>query len=252
MQFETVMEEYYQYIYNFAMKLSCHPQKAEDITQETFLQVYKNLHLLRDEQAIKKWLRTICYNCFLTDCRKNSNELLSFVENVEELEQEGTMISYAIPGPEEEVVVAEEIKDMQNGCFYAMVRKLSLKQRIVFSLMDMFGMSLTETAEMVQLSENATKGLLHRARKNLDAFFSDHCNLIKEENPCSCKAWINFRQSHDDNRKKTKEIVDSIKDRGRDYTFDDHVRNKIKYLYSHMPEAKPDKAWFDHVLESLK
>jgi len=252
MKFETVMEEYYQYIFNFAMKLSCHPQKAEDITQETFLQVYKNLHQLKDENAIKKWIQTICYNCFLMECRKSNSELLSYVENIEELEQEGTIISYQIPGPEEEVVVAEEIKEMQNGCFYAMARKLTLKQRIVFSLIDMFGMSLAETAEMIQLSENATKGLLHRARKNLDAFFSDHCDLIKESNPCSCSAWIDFRQSHDDNHKKTKEIVDSIKDRGKSYTFNENVRNKINYLYSHMPEVKPDKIWFDKVLESLK
>jgi DNA-directed RNA polymerase specialized sigma24 family protein len=36
MQFERIKEEYYRYIYNFAMKLSCHPQAAEDLTQETF------------------------------------------------------------------------------------------------------------------------------------------------------------------------------------------------------------------------
>lgn len=251
MKFETVMEEYYQYVFNFAMKLSCHPQKAEDITQETFLQVYKNLHQLKEDKAIKKWIRTICYNCFLIECRKNDTELLSYVENTEDLEQEGIMISYPIPGPEEEVVVADEIRELQNGCFYAMARKLTLNQRIVFSLIDMFGMSLEETSEMIELSENATKGLLHRARKNIDVFFSNHCNLINESNPCSCRAWINFRQSQDDNQQRTKEIVESIKDCGKDYIFDEKVRNKIKYLYSHMPEIKPDRIWFDKVLESL-
>ncbi len=245
------MEEYYQYVFNFAMRLSCHPQKAEDITQETFLQVYKNLHQLKEDRAIKKWIRTICYHCFLMECRKNDAKLLSFVESTEELEQEGIMISRPIPGPEEEVVVADEIRQLQNGCFYAMARKLTLNQRIVFSLIDMFGMSLAETSEMIELSENATKGLLHRARKNIDAFFSDHCNLLNERNPCSCKAWINFRQSHDDNQQKTKEIVESIKDFGKDYIFDEKVRSKIKYLYSHMPEVKPDRVWYNKVLESL-
>lgn len=252
MTFERVMEDNYVYVYNFAMKLSCHPQKAEDITQETFLQVYKNLHQLKEEKAIKKWLRTICYNCFLLECRKNNKELLSYVENIEELEREGNLIAVKLTEPEEEVVVEEDIKELQNGCFYAMARKLTLKQRIVFSMMDMFGMSLSETAEMIQLSENATKGLLHRARQNIDAFFSDHCDLIKEKNPCSCRAWINFRQNHENNQKKTKKIVDTIKDTGENYVFDETVRNKIYFLYRHMPEVKPDKGWFDNVFNSLK
>lgn len=252
MQFEKIMEEHYKYIYNFAMKLSCHPQRAEDITQETFLQAYKNIHQLKDDRAIKKWLRSICYNCFLMEYRKNKKEALNYVEDIEVLEQEGKIFSVRIPEPEEEVLVEEGIKELQNGCFYAMVRKLTLQQRIVFSLIDMFGLPLAETADMVQLSENATKGLLHRARKNLDAFFSEHCNLIKTDNPCSCKAWIDFRQSQETNHEKTKELLVSINDMGKNYKFDENVRNKIYYLYNHMPDTEPDKQWFHTILASLR
>lgn len=252
MQFEIISEEYYKYIYNFAMKLSCHPQSAEDITQETFLQAYKNLHQLKDEKAIKKWLRTICYNCFLMEYRKNKKQELDYVEDINVLELEGKIISSGNPEPEEEVLVGEEIKELQNGCFYAMVRKLTLQQRIVFSLIDMFGLPLAETADMVQLSENATKGLLYRARKNLDAFFSEHCDLIKLDNPCSCRAWIEFRQSQEANLKKTKELLQSIHNMGENYTFDEKVRNKIYYLYKHMPDMQPDQQWFQTIYASLK
>ena len=37
MDFGTVFTEHYVYIYNFALKLSCHPQDAEDLTQQTFM-----------------------------------------------------------------------------------------------------------------------------------------------------------------------------------------------------------------------
>ena len=252
MQFEETMEKYYKYIYHFAMKLSCHPQLAEDITQETFLQAYKKLHQLKDDQAIKKWLRRICYNCFLMEYRKNKKDVLNYVEDIKELEQEGEMFSLRIPEPEEEVVVEEAIKELQNGCFYAMVRKLTLQQRIVFSLMDMFGLPLAETADMVQLSENATKGLLYRARKNLDAFFSGHCNLIKIDNPCCCKAWIDFRKSQEANHQKTRELLESINDMGKNYEFDEEIRNKLYYLYHHMPDIKPDQQWFNNILALLQ
>lgn len=252
MQFERIMEDNYKYIYSFAMKLSCHPQGAEDLTQETFLQAYRKLHQLKDDRAIKKWLSSICYNCFLMENRKSKAKMLDYIEDIEVLETEGEIYPASFPEPEEEVLVEEAIKELQNGCFYAMVRKLTLPQRIVFSLTDMFGLPLAETADMVQLSESATKGLLYRARKNLDAFFSEHCNLIKTDNFCSCKAWINFRQSHEKNQEKAKEILESIDNIGKSYTFDQTTRNKINYLYRHMPDVEPDKQWFQTILAALK
>ena len=47
----------------------------------------------------------------------------------------------------EEVQASEDVISMRNGCFLAMSRKLSVNQRIVFSLIDMFGLSITYSAQ---------------------------------------------------------------------------------------------------------
>jgi DNA-directed RNA polymerase specialized sigma24 family protein len=65
---------------------------------------------------------------------------------------------YALP--EEEVIVSESIRQMQNGCFFAMVRRLTLDQRIAFSLVDMFGLSAAETARLTGITEGALKAQL--------------------------------------------------------------------------------------------
>ncbi len=52
-----------------------------------------------------------------------------------------------------------------------MVRYLTLHQRIAFSLIDMFGLSLDEVSSLIGISKSATKGLLYRAHMNLDSFF---------------------------------------------------------------------------------
>jgi RNA polymerase sigma-70 factor (ECF subfamily) len=251
MRIEELINEYGEYIHKYALKLTCHPQKAEDIAQETFIRAWKNLDQLQDEKAVKKWLRTICMNCFLMDYRKNDTKKIDYVEDMEYLEREGKLISQ-LPEPDEEVFVEETIKELQNGCFYAMVRRLTLKQRMTFSLIDMFGLQIAETAEILDLSEMATKGLLHRARMNLDAFFSDHCNLIASKNPCSCRAWIEFSKTRDKNQQSARELIDTLDDKSINYKFDPSVRGKIHYLYNSMPDKKPSKEWYQKVIHALK
>ena len=42
----SVYNDYYKYIYNYALRLSCHPEDALDITQETFLTALKKIDTL--------------------------------------------------------------------------------------------------------------------------------------------------------------------------------------------------------------
>lgn len=252
MVIEEIVNEYGTYIYKYAMKLACDPQKAEDITQETLISAWKNIGQLREEQAIKKWLRTICFNHFLMDYRRNKNTNMELHESMEELEAEGNVLVTQIPDPEEEIVVEDSIRRIQNGCFYAMVRKLTLHQRITFSLVDMFGLSISEVAEILQISELAAKGLLHRARMNLDSFFAGHCNLIDVKNPCSCQAWIDFRITQENNQKAAKKMIESLEHNEKTYRFSQTVRSKINHLYQNMPDEQPEEKWFEDIINSLK
>ena len=244
-----IFNNYYVYIYNYALKLSCHPDDAADITQDTFVKAWMNINTLKDENALSKWLRTICYHEFLMKIRKNQSDKQMMVEDWDKLEEEGLLLKQDIPLPEEEVIVAEEVKSLQNGCFLAMVRRLSLNQRIAFSLVDMFGLTTDQVAEILKISKGATKGLLYRARMNIDSFFSDHCDLIFEHNPCSCKAWIEFSSKRDQQQQRTKQLIRRLDFEKKGYQFDEIVRRKVLYLYTNMPEQKPSQDWYDHVIK---
>ncbi len=252
MGIEQLIDEYGAYIYNYALKLSCHPADAEDIAQETFIQAWKGLEGLRSEKAVKKWLTRICYHQFLMRLRRTGRRPEELMEELELLEQEGRILTDTFPNPEEEVLVAEEIRELQNGCFLAMVRKLTLNQRIVFSLVDMYGMKIEEVAPLLDTSVLAAKGLLYRARMNIDSFFADHCNLININNSCSCKAWLEFYQNRDRMQQQTKKLMDSLDYREKNYQYRAEVRNKIKFLYANMPDKKPGEEWYRRVLEALK
>ncbi len=252
MRIEELVHEYGAYIYNYALKLSCHPTDAEDIAQETFIQAWKKLESLQSEEAVKKWLKSICYHQFLMRIRKMGRHLEELVDEYELLEQEASLSKEIFPSPELEVVVAEEVRELQNGCFLAMVRKLTLNQRITFSLVDMYGMKIDDVAAILDTSVSAAKGLLYRARMNLDSFFSDHCEFIRKDNPCSCKAWIDFFQNRDKLQQQTKKLTEAIDYREKNYLYNGEVRNRVRYLYLNMPDKKPGDDWYKRVIMALE
>ena len=57
-----IYNKYYKYIYNYALRLSCHPDDALDITQETFLTALKKIDTFKNEKAISGWLKRICFH----------------------------------------------------------------------------------------------------------------------------------------------------------------------------------------------
>lgn len=252
MNIQDIYQNYYSYIYNYALRLCCHPDDACDITQDTFLVALKKLNTLENEQALASWLRSICYHQFIDKTRKEKGKYLVEFEDLEQLEQDGKLLRQVEVLPEDEVIVEEEIRDLQNGCFLAMVRKLTLNQRIAFSLVDMYGMKMEHVAKLLDISLSATKGLLYRARMNIDSFFSNHCNLLDEKNPCSCKAWIEFSNHRSNLQKNTKRLIEKLDYTKKGYEFDMTVRKKVYTLYRNMPDKKPSDEWYQKVLNILE
>lgn len=248
---EEIINQYSSYIYNLALKLSANPDKAGDLAQETFIKAWSHMADLRDNDAAKKWLRTICINEFRMMYRKEKRGSDHFIESVEELENEGELLIDPKPSIMDEILVAEEVANLRNGCFLAMTRKLTLNQRTVFSLIDMFGMSIHEVAMILDLSPKAVKGLLYRARMNLEAFFKGHCSLLDTSNPCRCTAWVEFmkdRNTLQDRLKRGNEYLD-YKEKG--YSHDPETSGKILQYYQNLPVQRPSEEWFDNVIRLL-
>ena len=67
---ESIITRYASYIYNLSRKLSANPDKAEDLAQETFIKAWAHISEVKNEHAVKSWLRTICINEFRMMLRK--------------------------------------------------------------------------------------------------------------------------------------------------------------------------------------
>ena len=247
---EKIIEEYGAYIFNIAYKLSGKTEQAEDIAQETFIKAWKHLDELKDPAALKQWLHTICVNEFRMRVRKDIRQKTTYIDDIEELEKDGELLVNSPESVIEEVQASEDVISMRNGCFLAMSRKLSINQRIVFSLIDMFGLSIQEVADILGITPKAIKGLLYRARMNLDSFFQSHCYFLNTENPCRCKAWAVFFQNRNELQTYMQDKILDYTEKG--YNFDSEVRQKLALYYKQIPNQIPKREWYQSVIAQFE
>ena len=71
--FSILLDRYLKYIYNFAYRLCGNKGDAEDITQDTFLKVWKKIKNYNGKNSFKTWLFTIARNTTIDYLRKKKD-----------------------------------------------------------------------------------------------------------------------------------------------------------------------------------
>ena len=172
-------------VYDLAFRMTGNPDQARDLTQETFVRVYENLHQFRGESNIKTWIYTIAKNLCLRSLKKRK----SFT-TIEEL----TRLPHAEPDPGEltDKEISHLAGQVREGCLLALLQCLTWQQRLAFVLHVFAGLSMAEVGEVMDKSVGAIKVLVHRARRNLKAFLCANCSVYERGNPCKCVNLVGF------------------------------------------------------------
>ena len=121
MDFDEIFEEYFDRIYYKVLGVVKNPEDAEDISQEVFMSVYRNLKSFRSESNIYTWIYKIAINKIYDFFRKRKveldiNEEILMLEdntNIETpifLEEKLKLIS----PKEREIVILKDIAEMKN------------------------------------------------------------------------------------------------------------------------------------------
>jgi RNA polymerase sigma-70 factor (ECF subfamily) len=158
--FEVLMRRYNQRVYRVARGVLRTDAEAEDLAQEAWVRAYEHLGDFGGRAAFSTWLTRIVLHEGWARARRERR----FEEwRPEEEDGEGTMKQPATAaGPESEALDGE-IRSMLETA----VESLPETYRTVFILRDVEELSTAETAECLELSEEAVKTRLHRARATL-------------------------------------------------------------------------------------
>lgn len=82
LDFDDLVQQYYQPLFRFALSLSRKQEDAVDLTQQTFLVLVKKSHQVRDRSKIKSWLFTTLYREYLGQVRRSSRMNLVDIDTV--------------------------------------------------------------------------------------------------------------------------------------------------------------------------
>jgi len=126
-------------------------QDAEDILQEGFIKVFKNLERFQFKGSFEGWVRRIIVNSAIEHYRKNLK--WKYTEDAQEVN---------IASKEIGVIQALNADDLMK-----LVQKLPVGYRTVFNLFVIEGYAHQEIAEMLDVSESTSKTQLFKARAAL-------------------------------------------------------------------------------------
>ena len=133
MDFDEIFEKYFDRIYYKVLGAVKNPEDAEDISQEVFISVYKNLGKFRSESNIYTWIYKIAINKIYDFFRKENSTTSA----------------------ETNVILEQKLK------------LLSPKEREIVVLKDIYGYKLKEIAEMKDMNISTVKSVYYKAIKDM-------------------------------------------------------------------------------------
>ena len=146
MDFDSIYEEYFDRIYYKVVSVVKNESDAEDICQETFISVYKNLEKFREESNIYTWIYRIAINKTYDFFKKRklefeiNDDVLSLPEDI---------------NFDSKVILEEKLKLLEE------------KEREIVVLKDIYGYKLKEIAEIKNMNLSTVKSVYYKALKDM-------------------------------------------------------------------------------------
>lgn len=165
-QFEGLVQRDYRRIYQLAYRMVHSETDAADITQETFLRVYRALPRLRADAAMVSWVRRIATNLCLDHLRRRRTAPPTFSLDTRrnDDESEGVVPEIADLTADPALLCADLER---NDVIYRAVADLQPDYRVVIVLHHLEEMGVEEIAEILGIPTGTVKSRLSRARKAL-------------------------------------------------------------------------------------
>jgi RNA polymerase sigma factor (sigma-70 family) len=151
MELEIVLENHRERLYRWLTSLTSDPQAAEDLTQETLIEAWKNRHKLTDPEHIDRWLNAIAYHVYQRWGRARGKEIARTTDLLDEL-----------PAPEIQLE-QDEMADLLDQA----MELLPPETRALLITHYLEGLPQAKIAEHFRMKESAVGVALHRGKLRL-------------------------------------------------------------------------------------
>ncbi|HIJ49927.1 MAG TPA: sigma-70 family RNA polymerase sigma factor [Nitrospinae bacterium] len=182
--YDKIAEIYQKKIYGLSFNLTRNQMDAQDVTQEVLLTLFRKIHTFQGKSAFSSWVYRITLNASYMKLRSKKKEPNVSIDEL--------MPSYNGAGFQQEkiqdwsentesLLFTNETRDVINKA----IELLPEKEKVVFLLRDVEGLSTEKAGEILDLTVPAVKSRLHRARlflrKKLSSYFEEFSSRKVEE-----------------------------------------------------------------------
>lgn len=164
---EKIFEKYHKYIYEIAFNILHNHQDAEDIVNEVMIKIIKNIEkfLHASENEIKAQIVIYGRNTAINLYNKNKRRIKHEV-NYTYVNEDGEIEEIDIEDPSEsmaELVIRKETVEIVQRY----LQQLSVEHRDAIKLVYALGYSNVEAAKVLEITPNAFRLRLYKAKKKL-------------------------------------------------------------------------------------
>jgi len=162
--YRKIVDMYQRFVLNSCYRFVYNKETAEDLTQETFVEVYKSINLFRMDSKLSTWIYRIAVS-----------KSIDFIKSQKRKKRFAVLKSIFGDDGEEEQIAANENRSPVNllenddriKVLTWALDKLPENQRIAFTLSKYDEMSYQEIANILNVSVSSVESLIHRAKLNL-------------------------------------------------------------------------------------
>ena len=160
--FEELMKSYRGAAYRFAYRIFRDRHISEDVSQELFFKLFRNADRYQPAGKFTTYFYKVLNNLCLDTLRRMNRKSLPDFQSFEHPPLDGMPHEGGLDSPEENAQLNEERRLVREA-----IGKLPEAQRKVIVLRELDELKYREIAEVLGLSLNEVKVLIHRGRKSL-------------------------------------------------------------------------------------
>jgi len=157
--FSEIVARYQNKIYSYAKRLINDPEEAEDLTQEVFIKVYKNLNGFDIKRKFSSWIYRIAHNESVNYIKKKSYFKILSIEQNEFLKNTMSTTENLI----EKIIEKENSRKVRE-----LLEKLSFRYKEILVLRYFEEKSYDEISDILRMPTNTVGTLINRAKGQLE------------------------------------------------------------------------------------
>jgi len=159
--FRTLMSQYKERLYWHIRKIVISHDDADDVLQNTFIKVYRNINNFKAESKLYSWMYRIATNESITFINKRAKQNKVDVNEMQSKLVENLEADIYFDGDEMQVQLQKAIAVLPQ------------KQQLVFNMKYFDDMKYKEISEILDTSVGALKASYHHAVKKIERFLTD-------------------------------------------------------------------------------